>query len=263
MVLLMTRCSLPASLLCALVFFAGCASVPPGKVTQFATIDALLAGVYDGDFTCAQVAKNGDLGLGTFDKLDGEMVVVDGRIYQVTADGTVRRAARSLLTPFATVTRFKLDRAFRAGSTMNMVALERALDRVCTNPNGVYSIRIRGEFPAIKLRSVAAQREPYRKLVDVVKEQTIFPVSPNRGTLVGFRFPEYFRGIYAPGYHLHFLSNDKQSGGHVLDVTVGADSLIEIAEAPQFELFFPQSEGTFSQAALSADRSDELRKVER
>ncbi len=259
----MTHRSLFASLLCIPVLLAGCASVPPGKVTQFATIDALLAGVYDGEFTCAQVVKNGDLGLGTFDKLDGEMVLVDGRIYQVTSDGTVRRVSRSLSTPFATVTRFKPKKAFRAGSSMTMAAMERALDHACANPNGVYSIRIRGEFPAIKLRSVPAQTKPYRELVEVAKEQTVFPPGPNRGTLVGFRFPEYFRGINAPGYHLHFLSDDKKTGGHVLDVTIGADSMIEIAEAPQFELFFPRSEGAFSQAALGHDRSDELRKVER
>lgn len=247
----------------AILLVAGCASTPERKVTQFTTIDALLAGVYDGEFPCRQVSSHGDLGLGTFDKLDGEMILVDGRIYQAKADGTVHLAPRHLSSPFATVTHFKANQIRRTTSPLTLSELEHTLNDICQNPNGVYAIRIRGAFPSMKLRSVPAQKKPYRELVDVVKDQTFFNVGPVRGTLVGFRFPAYFKGINAPGYHLHFLSDDKKTGGHVLGLQMAEDAIIETSDALRFELFFPDPDGAFSQAALSHDRSEELRKVER
>jgi len=247
---------------CALVLAAGCACSREGKVAQFSTIDALLAGVYDGEFSTAEVARHGNLGLGTFDRLDGEMVV-DGKIYQVTADGAVHRVPGSLHTPFATVTRFRPDQTVRPASPLSLSALERTLDRLCPNPNGIYAIRIRGDFSGVKTRSVKAQEKPYRELVEAVKDQSVFALGTVRGTVVGFRFPAYFKGINAPGYHLHFLSEDRRRGGHLLGLTVSAGAVIETRACSRFEMFLPGSKSGFSRAALDRDRSTDLQKVER
>ncbi|MFZ4778870.1 MAG: acetolactate decarboxylase [Terrimicrobiaceae bacterium] len=246
-----------------LLALAGCAASREAKVTQFSTIDALMAGVYDGDFSCAQVARSGNLGLGTFDKLDGEMVVLDGRVYQVKSDGKVYRPTGALHTPFAAVTRFRKNQESRTGNILTLAELQKVLDRLCPSQNGIYAIRIDGEFPAVKTRSVTAQKKPYRELVEVTKEQSVFALGPVKGTLVGFRFPAYFKGLNVPGYHLHFLANDRRSGGHVLDLTMAAGATVETSHCTRFDMFLPGSVGAFSRANLTRDRSEEVKKVER
>jgi len=220
------------------MFSAGCAG-PQATVSQFGTLDGLMVGEFDGTASCSEIRKRGDLGLGTFDRLDGEMVVLDGKIFQVTADGVVHQPQGSVTSPFAAVTRFVPDRTAVTQSTLTLPQLEATLGRLCPDPDRIYSLRIRGEFPALTLRSVPAQSKPYRGLVEVIKDQTVFHTGPIRGTLVGFRFPVAFKGINASGTHLHFLSDDKKSGGHVLDVETGAGALVEVATADKFELFYP------------------------
>ena len=58
-----------------------------------------------------ELKKHGDFGIGTFDALDGEMIVLDGVVYQAKADGHIYQAADNLTTPFATVTYFDSDLA--------------------------------------------------------------------------------------------------------------------------------------------------------
>ncbi len=221
-----------------LILTAGCAT-GGGKVSQFATLSALVDGVYDSEFTCAEVARHGDLGLGTFERLDGEMVVVDGTIYQVTTDGAVHRVPGEMRTPFATVTRFRPEQTVKTTSAVPLAGLEAALDRLCPDPDAIYAFRIRGEFPMMKTRSVPPQSKPYPRLLEVVKKQTVFALGPVRGTMVGFRFPQTFAGINAPGYHFHFLADDRASGGHVLDLTAASGLEISSASAPHYELFLP------------------------
>ncbi len=239
----------------------GCAG--GGKVTQFSTIDALLAGVYDGDFDCAQVARAGNLGLGTFDRLDGEMVVSGHRVYQVKSDGVVLRPPGSLGTPFATVVNFRPDKTFKTSAGLSMRALEEQIDRLCPNPNGIYAIRLSGRFSAMKTRSVPAQCKPYPDLVVAAEKQTIFELGPIDGTVVGFRFPAYFKSLNVPGYHLHFLSKSKSSGGHILGMTAESGIVVQVQECKRFELLLPGAGGAFSKALLEHDRSRELQQVER
>lgn len=76
---------------------------------QISTIDALMNGVYDGVTTIGELKNYGDFGIGTFEALDGEMAVVDGKVYQIKADGVAYPAADSVETPFAAVTFFDTD----------------------------------------------------------------------------------------------------------------------------------------------------------
>jgi alpha-acetolactate decarboxylase len=79
---------------------------------QRSTIGALLAGIFDGDETVGELLTRGDFGLGTFNALDGEMVVLDGACYHLRSDGTVELANLAARTPFAAVTRFEAEHAF-------------------------------------------------------------------------------------------------------------------------------------------------------
>src|SRR5215469_16603163 len=56
---------------------------------QVSTATALVEGVYEDDVQVSTLRKHGDLGLGTFEGLDGEMVIVDGHFYQLRSDGSV------------------------------------------------------------------------------------------------------------------------------------------------------------------------------
>ena len=63
-------------------------AAPVHTLFQVSTSGALVAGLYDGVVTCQTILAHGDFGLGTFEHLDGEMVVLDGRVYRARADGT-------------------------------------------------------------------------------------------------------------------------------------------------------------------------------
>ncbi len=66
---------------------------------QASTIAALLEGAYDGDLSFAKLAEHGDLGLGTLNGLDGEMVALEGRFYRADVEGRVAEIVRARSVP--------------------------------------------------------------------------------------------------------------------------------------------------------------------
>lgn len=185
-------------------------------VFQTSTIEALLHGAYRGDVTVAELAQRGDLGLGTFDGLDGELVAVDGVVFRADADGTVTRAEPGRRSPFAVMTRFTPSVERRLRGPMSFDALLAALDRDVPGDGVCSAIRLDGEFERVRLRSVPAQSPPFRPLEAVLADQRVFELEEVHGTVVGFRFLPAARGLDVPGFHLHFVSTDRDRGGHVL-----------------------------------------------
>jgi acetolactate decarboxylase len=96
-------------------------------------------------------------------------------------------------------------------------ALLASLDRALPQGTAAAALRVDGDFELIRARSVPRQHPPYRPLTEVVAEQNVFELHDVSGTLVGFRFPEYSGAIEVSGFHLHFISDDRRRGGHVLD----------------------------------------------
>ncbi len=246
--------------LCLLV--SGCAMPARDTVFQTSTIDALLAGVYDGDMSCRRLLKHGDFGIGTFDRLDGEMVLLDGNIYQVKADGKVYEPAPSIKTPFATVCRFTTDRTFPIKTGSDYEAVENLINESVPNQNLFYAIKITGQFRSMKTRSVPGQQKPYPSLKEVTRAQPEFIMKNISGTIVGFRCPPYVKGINIPGYHLHFISSDHTQGGHILSFEI-ADGKCEIDVLNQYFLTLPANTKEFAETDLSKDRSKELKDVEK
>jgi len=234
---------LSALLPAVLVALAGCTALPtPGQeVTQISTYPALEMGLYDGNVTYAQLPQAGNFGIGTFDGMDGEMVALDGQIYQARSDGSVRRADQTLETPFATVTFFTAEQRLQPDEPLaSYDQLKAYLARVAPPANRPYAIRIDGMFPYIKIRSVPRQSEPYPPLADVVAQQVTWERKDMRGTLVGYWFPEYLSALVAPGYHLHFISDDRQVAGHLLECSLdGATVAIDYLD--QVTLRIPQT----------------------
>lgn len=180
-----------------------------------APVNALIEGIYEQKLPLSEILKNGDFGLGTFDHLDGEMIILDNRIYQITGDGKVAQVDDTALTPFACVTFYQpLSHDDLEEKTPYPEFLE-WLQRLFPSPNLCYAIRIEGIFAQVRVRSVPKQ-ESYRPLVEVAAEQPVFESCDIEGTLAGFFTPVFMGSVNVPGLHLHFLSRDKKYGGHLL-----------------------------------------------
>ncbi len=220
---------------------SACAPVQRETMTQVSTLQALMNGLYDGKFTLGEVAKYGDFGLGTVDKLDGEMIILDGNFYQVTYDGKVHVLDSNTLTPFAEITFFDKDRLIRMPAGTNYEGFNKLLDSELISPNVFYAIRAEGLFKSVKTRSVPKQTPPYPILAEVTKKQAVFDLNNIEGTIVGYRCPEYLQGINAAGYHLHFISKDKNAGGHVLAFETG-DVQVSIDQTAEFKMILPEDE---------------------
>ncbi len=219
---------------------AGCASGKTDSVTQGSIFNALLAGQYDGTFTQKDVAAWGDFGIGTFDGLDGEMIVLDGGVYQANVKGEVHRL-QQFTTPFVTVKRFSPDISFDLDQPVTLDALKAEIDSRIPDKNHVYAVHMTGRFKLVTVRSVPRQQKPYPLLTDVVKTQPVFEHHDIAGDVVGFRVPEYAQGINVAGYHFHFLSQDKVVGGHVLALEVIAGH-VSLDRSDEWRIMFPDNE---------------------
>ncbi|SJZ98792.1 acetolactate decarboxylase [Trichlorobacter thiogenes] len=194
-----------------------------------APVNALVEGIYQQKIPFTEIKQHGDFGLGTFDHLDGEMVMLDGEIYQITSDGAAARVADDTLTPFSCVTFYQPMSHDRLEQPCSYPAFLEWLNSLFPSPNIFYAIRVEGHFSRIKVRSVPRQ-ESYRPLAEVARDQPVFEYSDTEGTLVGFYTPSFMGSLSVPGMHLHFLSADRKTGGHLLeccpnDVTVGIQFL--------------------------------------
>ncbi len=188
---------------------------------QVATLDGLMAGLYDGSWTFNQLKAHGDFGIGTFDRLDGEMIALDGRFYRVAFDGKVNLVPGKETTPFSCITFFDNDGAIDIPAGTDLKSLPALLDSKLPTSNVYQAIRIDGVFSYVKTRSVPAQAKPYPPLAEVTPKQAVFEFSDVAGTVVGIRGPYYVKGANLPGYHFHFITKDRKAGGHVLDLTTG------------------------------------------
>ena len=184
---------------------------------QYSTLGSLLEGVYDGEMTYTELKRHGDFGLGTFNALDGEMIEIDHQVYQIKADGVAYQVDGEMKTPFAVVTYFEPDQTVTIGEMIDCEQLKEYLDSLLPTENIPYALKIDGKFNYMKTRSVPRQNKPYPRLLDVLEEQPIFEFYEIEGVMVGFRLPSYMDGANAPGYHFHFITGDRDAGGHVLE----------------------------------------------
>lgn len=229
---------------------------------QVSTIDALMLGVFDGVQTVGELKHHGDFGIGTFDALDGEMIVLDGVVYQADAGGHINRVADSRTTPFASVTYFSKDRSVTTTAPMNMTVFTAEMEKDLPTGNMIYAVKMHGTFPSVRVRSIPAQERPYPTLSEAVKNQSVYTLTGTTGTVIGFYTPVFFSGVNVPGYHIHYLDDDHTAGGHILDITVPEGTVVEYDITPEFSMMLPTS-GDFTGVDLSQDLSQDLARVEK
>ncbi|MEI6362744.1 MAG: acetolactate decarboxylase [Actinomycetes bacterium] len=225
------------------------------SIFQVSTSGAIVQGLYQGCVSVADLRRHGDVGLGTFEDLDGEMILIDGHCYQARSDGSVVEAADTELTPFASVVNFAPDFVADLTGIATYDDLTAHLDGLRTSENGIVSFKATGTFNSIDLRA-ACKTESGVDLVAATSSQALFHFDDITGTLVGFWSPEYTKSIAISGYHMHFIDVDRRHGGHVLELATD-DLHVEVNDVNDVHLAIPETQA-FLEADLAGDHSAAL-----
>ena len=212
-------------------------SRPPVFIS--APLAALVEGIYRADTPIGLVRQKGDLGIGTFNDLDGEMVLLDGQVYCLRPEGDAEIIPDEVMTPFALATHFEGDTQERFDGPMAEGAFEQAVLDLIPSPNLMYAIRIDGHFDYVRGRSVPKQSN-YLPLAEIARLQTVFEFTGVAGTIVGFYTPRFLAGVHMPGLHLHFITADRTKGGHLLGAAPNGIT-IGLQHAPSIELGLPMT----------------------
>lgn len=222
-------------------------------------LDALLAGAYESGIPVGEIRALGDFGLGCCDRLGGEVVMLDGDVFECTPDGLVARMTDAEILPFAMACRFRPDGALTVDD-LDLAGLAARVDAGLASRNLFHAVRVDGSFAAVRVRVTPRQHHPLPPLAVVTQEQIETVLTDVRGTLIGFWTPAIYQGIAVAGLHLHFLADDRLAGGHVLDVTVRAGAL-RMAGYAGFDLRLPTDE-RFLRTELTHDEDHRIAAAE-
>lgn len=223
-----TACLAAAAVAFSALPATSAAPVPSRWVSQAGTYDYLVTPDYTGLAPISDVVGKSTIGLGTFDHLNGELVLIGGTVYRVGTDGIPAPADLDSTTPFFQGVAFAPQAAVSIPEGTACSALTSVIDELAGTTDGVVAVRLTGSFSELSARSVPRQEQPYPPLADVVADQTVFPLADVRATLVGFRTGDSAKGIGAPGLHLHGLTTDRSAGGHILSCTTGPQARIYV-----------------------------------
>jgi acetolactate decarboxylase len=233
---------------------------PIHTLFQVSTSAALVEGLYQGAVEVSRLLGHGNFGLGTFSDLDGEMVVLDGVCYQVSSTGAVRTVEGDRLIPYAVVTRFSAEFSKQIDQLDSYSKLVSVCDELRDSDNVFYAFRVEGRFPFVKTRVMKAVPEG-TGLKTAASGQREFLFKEVEGTLVGLWSPGFAGSFSVPGYHFHFLSRDRQKGGHVLECQA-LDIAVAGCAINEMHVSLPETE-EFLKADLTRDPQVDLMKAER
>jgi acetolactate decarboxylase len=231
------------------------------EIYQTSTMAALLDGIYDGDMTIAELLTHGDFGLGTFNRLDGEMVVLDCTCHHLRADGSASVAAAGDRTPFAAVTWFKPETTIPIPARASKRDVTSTIDDTIKTTNLIQAIRIDGTFRTVKTRTVKEQTPPYPPLTQATAGEPITEFREVDGTLAGYRTPDYEQGISVAGYHLHFINQGGTCGGHSLDFELDHGQ-IAISTSSELHLSLPRTQAFLTANMSMANVADQVHQAE-
>ncbi|CAM2891047.1 acetolactate decarboxylase [Dellaglioa algida] len=231
------------------------------KIYQHGTLATLIEGLYEGTLSVGELLKHGDYGIGTVGDLDGEMIAMDGKAFQITSEGQVNQLTDNVLVPFATVHFHQPDVSIQFENVAGSI-LEEQLLELYPYQNLFFGIVIKGTFSKMNTRSVAKQSKPYPTLTAVTAEQSEFSAEHIDGTIVGYFTPKLFQGIGAAGFHLHFLSDEMDMGGHILDYHL-ENGMVSLQPFSSLEQHFPIENDAFLKSNVNvAKLHDEIKLAE-
>lgn len=234
------------------------------KIYQVSTLQALMLGYFRSVITVSELLKHGDIGLGTFTDVDGEMIVLDGSCYRATETGDVVPAEPDRGVPFSTVCTMDETTPMKFDSMNSVEDLKASLNNLIDSQFGLNSMhmaRIDGEFEVIDARSESGYESVHVDLKTVLgRTQKAFKFENIKGTLVCVYFPDYMDGINAPGWHLHFISEDRKHGGHLFELVMKSGKG-QISKINSIELKLPD-EPVFDTFALKKVSKEIVKAVE-
>ncbi|AFV88552.1 Alpha-acetolactate decarboxylase [Acidipropionibacterium acidipropionici ATCC 4875] len=205
---------------------------------QTSLISSLMDGVYEDEMSIGELLSHGSFGIGTFNALDGEMIILDGQCFQLKGDGTTRPASMSQHTPYATVTNFVPSHRLEIARPLHRPDLSKLIDNLLPSANYMYALRISGHVDWVTTRTVVQQDKPYRPMVQATDGERVVRAEEIDGIFVGFRTPVYQQGISVPGCHVHFIDDTRTRGGHVVDFQIGTGA-VEVCVGTDLQLRLP------------------------
>ena len=232
-------------------------------IYQVSLLQGLTLGDYNGSVSVKELKQKGDTGIGTFEGVNGEIIMVDGTVYRVKSDGSIETAPDDETIPFANVTFFDTDEKQDISGVSSIADLKKLLDEKVEKlgRNQFYMVRVDGTFKKMHARSELKQEKPYKPLAEALKtDQREFSWDNIEGTVVALYCPQYMKDLNAAGWHLHFVSKDKKYGGHVLELDVDKAEL-KIDCTQGFNMQLPDTE-MFPTLDLTKDQSGDIKKVE-
>ena len=234
------------------------------KMYQVSTLQALMLGYSRSVITVSELLEHGDTGIGTFEDVDGEMIVIDGICYRATEDGRVVGAEPDKGGPFSAICGMQGSRSFDLGEYQSADSLKSELNNLIEEEFGLNSMhvaRIDGDFSFVDARSESAHRSIHLTLKTVLeKTQQAFCFNDIKGSLICVYFPDYMDGINASGWHMHFISRDKKLGGHVFEAVMSSGECL-IQKIDRIDIQLPR-DAAFDTYALKEASKDEIKEVE-
>ena len=229
------------------------------KLFQYNTLGALMAGLYGGTLTVGELLEHGDLGLGTLDSIDGELIVLDGKAYQAKgSEGKVEvvEVSPDEKVPYAAVVPHQAEVIFRQRYEMTDKELEDRIESYYDGVNLFRSIKIKGHFKHMPRAHDSKIKVPILSLRMLPHANLEYEVDNISGTIVGIWTPEMFHGVSVAGYHLHFISDDLTFGGHVMDFVI-ENGIIEVGPVDQLDQRFPVQDRQYLFAKFNVDEMRE------
>ena len=226
--------------------------------TQISLFSVLLEGRYGGVCSLADVKRRGNMAIATMDRLDGEMQMIDGVVYQACADGRLLLPPDEATIPFGTIADFTPEEELELDGIPSFETFEERMKTACPAPNLPLAVHLKGDFRHVKVRAVGRQEEDGVGLAEAARNEAVFELDETAGDMVGFRLPGYVQGVNAPGWHLHFVDAARRHGGHVVNFTL-KHGLMRLCRASEFRVVLPDA---LDGLDLERDWSEDLRKAE-
>ena len=232
-------------------------------INQVALLQSLALGNFEGSITVKEWKTFGDTGIGTFEGLNGELIALDGVIYQGDQNCRAKIMRDSDTIPFSNITFFDKDFSIKLKNIDDKAALESKLDECVKSKgaNSFYMVKIPAEYSQILIRSEAKQSKPYPTLVQALqatqKEVTLKNI---RGTIVGLYCPPFMSSLNSVGWHFHFISADKKFAGHVLELGINSGEA-QFDKTDKFAMRVPATKD-FQSLNLGQDLSEDIHKAE-